>query len=175
MFAPAISPRSMSFIDATPSSSSRQPSMKALSAKRSSSSAARGSAAVLIEPPAGLDAELSGVDQLTHPAMDVEAVAVALVQVLGHVHDRVDPEQICDEERPEPSGLGIGDQRVELLDVDPALLLEAPHLRDGRVENAVDDEARNLGATDRHLADRLGESARCLGGLLRGVLALDDF
>src|ERR1700749_309816 len=102
MFAPAISPRSMSFIDATPSSSSRQPSMNAFSAKRSSSSAVRGSAAVLIEPPPGLDAEVARVDQLTHSAVDIEAVPVALVEVLGHVHDRVDPQQIGDEERPKP-------------------------------------------------------------------------
>ena len=49
---------------------------------------------MLIEPPAGLDAEVTGVDQLTHPAVDVEAVAVALVEVLGDVHDRVDPEKM---------------------------------------------------------------------------------
>src|SRR6476646_2699908 len=145
MFAPAISPRSMSFIDATPSSSSRQPSMNAFSAKRSSSSAARGSAAVLIEPPAGLDAELARVDQLTHPAVHVEAVAVALVEVLRRVHDRVAPQQLGGEERRQASGFRIGGQGVELLDVDRALLLKAPHLGDGRVEDAVDDEAGHLG------------------------------
>src|SRR5690349_542093 len=174
MFAPAISPRSMSFIDATPSSSSRQLSMNALSVKRSSSSAARGSAVVLIEPLAGLGSQFAGVDQRTHPAVDVEAVAVAFLEVLGHVHDRVDSKQIGNEERSEPAGLRIGDQGIELLDVDPALLLEAPHLRDGGVEDAVDDESGHLGATDRHLADGLGERARRLGRLLGGVLALDD-
>src|SRR5690348_8314048 len=170
MFAPATSPRSMSFIDATPSSSSRQPSMNALSAKRSSSSAARGSVTVLIEPPAGLDAEPAGVDELTHPAVHVEAVAIALIEVLGHVHDRVDSKQIGDEKRTEPARLWICDERVELLDVDPGLLLEAPHLRDGRVEDAVDDKAGHLGAADRHLADRLRERSGRLGRLLGRVL-----
>ena len=58
--APAIIPRSMSFIEAMPSSSTRQLSTSALSVKRSTSAAVSMSAAVLIEPPSGLGAEVAG-------------------------------------------------------------------------------------------------------------------
>ncbi len=57
--APAIIPRSMSFIDATPSSSTRQASTSALSVKRSIRAAVSSSASVLIEALPGLRPELA--------------------------------------------------------------------------------------------------------------------
>src|SRR5437764_1354533 len=97
--APAIIPRSMSFIDAMPSSSSRQLSTSAFSVNRSTSAAASMSAAVLIKPLSRLGSELPSRDPLLHPLVDVEPVAVGLLQVLGNVQHRVEPQQVGQEER----------------------------------------------------------------------------
>ncbi len=131
------------------------------------------SAPVLIETLSGLGAEIAGCHEIPHPLMDIEAIAVALVEVLGHVQDRVETEEVGQEERPHRRGLGLGDQPVDLLDVDPLLLLRAPQLGHTRVEDPVDDEPRTLGAADRHLPDPLGEAGGGLSCLGRRVVALD--
>src|SRR5579859_8108570 len=92
--APAIIPRSISRIDATPSSSTRQLSTSALSVKRSTSAPASMSAVVLIEPSASFGTEVAGRDQLLHPCMDVEALTVGRRQVRRDVQHRVEPEQV---------------------------------------------------------------------------------
>ena len=131
--------------------------------------------AVLVEAlAAGLGAELALVDELLHPAVDVEAVAVGLVQVLGDVEDGVEAEEVGEHERAHRRVLLLGDLGVDLLDRESLLLLGAPELADGRVEDPVDDEARDLAAGDRLLADRLREVVRRLHRLPRGLVAGDD-
>src|ERR1700722_8499514 len=144
--APAIIPRSMSFIDAIPSSSTRQLSTSAFSVKRSTSAAASMSVPVLIEALSSLGAEVAGGDQLLHLLVDEEPIAVRLPEVLGDVQHGVESEQIGEEERAHRCGLRLGHDLVDLLDVDPRLLLELPQLGDARVEDPVDHEARGLAA-----------------------------
>src|SRR3954469_10076302 len=167
MPAPAIMPMSMSLMPATPSSSTRQASTSAFSPNRSTSVPVADSVAVLIEALSGLLAEVARLDQLLHLRRHVEAVAQRLVEVLGHVQDRVEPEQVGEEERAHRRSLRVGDELVYLVDSDVLLVADLPDLRDRRVEDAVDDEARRLGAADRLLADRLREVEGGLHGLLR--------
>ena len=56
----------------------------------------------------------------------------------------------------------------------PPLLLLAPDLAGGGVEDAVDDEARDLLAGDALLLNRLRKVEGGGDGLARGVLAADD-
>src|SRR5438874_11760767 len=110
--APAIIPRSMSFIDATPSSSTRQLSTSAFSVKRSTSASVETSVSVLIEALAGLGPEIAGGDELLHPLVDVEALAVAVLEVLGDVQHGVEAEQVGEQERPHRRGLRVGHELV---------------------------------------------------------------
>src|SRR5437763_3085185 len=100
MPAPIIIPISMSLAEASSSSRTRQDSTSALSVKRSTSVSVASLAAVLIEPLPGLLTEVPGVHELLHPLGDVEAVAVALVQVLGNVQHGVQAEQVAQAEGP---------------------------------------------------------------------------
>ena len=107
---------------------------------------------------AGLGAELAVGDELLHALGDVEAfLAVGLDEVLGDVQDGVEAEQVDEVVGPHGNDAGGAHALVDLLDREALLLLLAPDLRDAGVEDAVDDEAGNLGAGDRLLADRLGE------------------
>ena len=69
--------------------------LEAVDDRQSQRVAASISASVRVVALAGLLAELAGLDQLLHLRVDVEAVAVAVVQVLGDVQDRVEPEQVA--------------------------------------------------------------------------------
>src|SRR4051794_39837225 len=164
---PIISPRSMSRTPAMPSSSTRQASTSALSWKRSAirSSICAAVSGVLIEPLPGLRAELAALELLLHAAMHVEAVAVGLAHVARDLHDRVQAGHVGHPEGPHRHLRLLGDELVELLDVDPCLVLVAPDLAGGGHEDAVDHEAGALVAADGDLADRLGE----VGGRLRGL------
>ena len=62
--------------------------------------------------------------------------------MLGDVQHRVEAEQVDEEERAHRRDVGGGDRLVDLLDREALLLLGAPDLADGRVEDPVDDEAR---------------------------------
>jgi hypothetical protein len=73
------------------------------------------------------------------------------------VQDRVEAEQVDEEERAHRRDLGALDGLVDLLDRQAALLLGAPDLGRRRVEDPVDDEPRDLVTGDRLLLDRLGE------------------
>src|SRR3954452_3484085 len=128
MPAPAIMPMSMSLMPATPSSSTRQDSTSAFRPKRSTSVAVADSVAVLIETLSGLLAEVARLDQLLHLRRDVEPVAERLVQVLGHVQDRVEAQQVAQEERPHRRGLRVGHGLVDLLDGDVLLVADLPDL-----------------------------------------------
>src|SRR4051794_35002244 len=109
---PVIIARSMSRIVATPSSRTRHDSTKALSVKRSTSAAVSMSAAVVIEPLPGLGAEVAIADELLHALVDVEAVAVGLLEVLGHLEHGVQAQLVGEEERPHGERLGVGDGLV---------------------------------------------------------------
>ena len=122
---------------------------------------------------AALGAELAVGDQLLQALVDVEALAVGLVEVLGDVQDGVEAEQVGEEERAHRRHLGAGDRLVDRLQREAVLLLGAPDLADRRHQDPVDDEAGDLTADDRLLLDRLGEVVGGGGGLLRGVLADD--
>src|SRR3979409_1733568 len=106
--APAIMPRSMSFIDATPSSSTRQLSTRAFSVKRSTSAAVSMSAPVLIEALSGLGREVAFRGQFLHLLVHEEPIAIGVTQVLGHVHHRVEAEQVGEEEGSHRRRLGTG-------------------------------------------------------------------
>ncbi len=79
-----------------------------------------------------LGAELALGDELLHALVDVEALAVGLLEVLGDVQDRVEAEHVGEEERAHRRRLGGRDALVDRLDREPALLLLAPDLADGR-------------------------------------------
>src|SRR5437763_5721479 len=115
MPAPAIIPMSMSLMPATPSSSTRQASTSAFSPKRSTSVPVADSVALLIEALSCLLAEFARLDQLLHLRRHVEAVAVRLAQVDGHVQDGVEPEQVGQEERAHRRRLRVGHDLVDLL------------------------------------------------------------
>src|SRR5436305_4367151 len=153
MPAPAIIPMSMSLMPATPSSSTRQASTSAFRPKRSTSVPVADSVAVLIEALSGLLAEVARPDQLLHLRRHVEALAHRLAQVDCHVQNRVEAEQVGEEERPHRRRLRVGDDLVDLLDRHVLFVANLPDLRHRGVEDAVDDEARGLGAADRLLAD----------------------
>ena len=93
--------------------------------------------------------------------------------MLGDVQDRVEAEQVGEEEGAHRRHLGGGDRLVDRLQREALLLLGAPDLADRRHQDAVDDEAGHLAADDRLLLDRLGEVVGGGGGLRRGVLADD--
>src|SRR4051812_6288168 len=172
---PSIIPMSMSRTPATPSSSTMQASAKAFWPTRSAScGSTTASAPVCIEPLPALAPEVAAVDELLHQAVDMEAVAVGVPQVPGDLQRRVEPGHVRQPERPHRRQPRLGDGGVDRLDVGPRLVLVAPDLRGERAEDAVDDEAGALGAADGDLADRLGEGRGRLGGLRRGVVALDD-
>src|SRR3954466_10122750 len=156
---PIIIPISMSLAEATPSSSTRQDSTRVFRPIRSTSVSvtSAGSVPVLIEPLPGLLAELSGLDELLHLRRHVEALAIALLEVLGDVQHRVEPEQVGQEERAHRDGARVLDHLVDLLDVEALLLGHAPDLRPSGVQDAVHHEPGNLAAANRGLADRLGE------------------
>src|ERR1700759_5650999 len=96
--APAIIPRSISRSEAIPSSRTRQLSTSAFSVKRSTRPWVSISGAVLIEPLPGLGAQVTRGHELLHLRVDVEAIAVGVSQVLGHVQNRVETEEIGEEE-----------------------------------------------------------------------------
>ena len=62
------------------------------------------SVAVLIEALSGLLAEVPRLHQLLHLRRHEEALAVRALQVLGHVQDGVEPEQVGEEERAHRDG-----------------------------------------------------------------------
>src|SRR3954454_9305872 len=131
MPAPAIMPMSMSLMPATPSSSTRQASTSAFRPKRSTSVPVADSVAVLIEALSGLLAEVARPDQLLHLRRHVEAVAERLVQVLGHVQDGIQAEQVGEEERAHRRRLGVGDDLVDVLDRDVLFVADLPYLGNG--------------------------------------------
>ena len=90
------------------------------------------------------------------------------------MQDGVEPEQVDQEVRADRDHARGADAGVDLLDRELLLLLLAPDLGDPRVEDPVDDEAGDLGAGDRLLADRLREGDGRGDGLGRGLLALHD-
>src|SRR3982750_816352 len=153
MPAPAIMPMSMSLIPAMPSSSTRQDSTSAFRPKRSTSVPVADSVAVLIEALSGLLTEVARLDQLLHLRRHVEAVAQRLLEVLGHVQDGVEAEQLAEEERAHRRRLRVGYVLVDLLDCDVLLVAHLPDLRHRGVEDAIHDKPRRLGAADRLLAD----------------------
>ncbi len=125
--------------------------------------------AVLVEAgTARFGSQLAFLDELLHTLMDVEGIAIALVQVLSDVVDGVEPEQVHQEERTHRRDVLGADLFIDLLDREPLLFLGAPDLADRGVEDAVDDEARDLLAHDRLLADRLREVDSGLDRLLVG-------
>src|SRR4051794_39794353 len=130
---PIISPRSMSRTPAMPSSSTRQASTSALSWKRSAirSSICSVVSGVLIEALPGLGAELAGLQLGLHALVDVEPVAVRLAHVARDLHDGVQARHVGDPERAHRHLGLLGDELVELLDVDPGLVLVAPDLAGG--------------------------------------------
>src|SRR4051794_25439190 len=126
--APIIIPRSMSRTPAMPSSSTRQDSTNALSWKRSASASSTAGAAsvvsgVLIEALSALLAEIARLDELLHAAMDVEAVAVGVLHVLGDLERRVEPAHVREVERSHGDELGLRERLVDVLDVGAALVL----------------------------------------------------
>src|SRR5581483_4690294 len=73
--------------------------------------------AVLVEAvAAALRAQLALLDQALHAAVDVEALAVGLAQVLGDVEDRVEPQQVAEHERSHRRQVLRRDALVDLLD-----------------------------------------------------------
>src|SRR4051794_39960431 len=129
MPAPSIRPMSMSRTPATPSSSTRQASTNAFSWNRStirSSTAVR--SGVLIEALPGLGAQRALLDQILHPAVDVEAVPVGLAQVVGHLHRRVQAGHVRHPERAHRHLRALAHELVDLLDGGAGLVLVAPHL-----------------------------------------------
>ena len=124
---------------------------------------------------AALGAEAPVGDEPLHPAGHVEAfLAVGLEQVLGDVQDGVQPEQVDQPVGADREDPRAGEAVVDQLDRQALLLLLAPDLRATRVEDAVDDEAGDLLADDRLLADRLRERERRRDRFGGGVLAFDD-
>ena len=124
---------------------------------------------------AGLRAELALRDELLHALRDVEALGpVGLGEVLGDVQHRVEAEQVHEVVRADRHDVGRADALVDRLDREALLLLRPPDLADAGVEDPVDDEARDLEAGDRLLADRLRERHGRLQRLGRGLVALDD-
>jgi hypothetical protein len=123
----------------------------------------------------GLGPELAVGDELLHAAGNVKAfLPVGVHEVLGDVKDRVEPEEVAEQVGADGHDSGGGDALVDLLDREALLLLLAPNLGDAGVEDAVYDEAGDLGAGDRLLADRLREGDGGRERLGRGLLALDD-
>ena len=132
--------------------------------------------AVLVEAvAAGLGAELALVDQLLHPLVDVEAVPVGLPQVLGHVDDRVEAEEVAEDERAHRRRVGPPATPSSIF------LIESPCSSCSR-QTSPTAELR------MRLTTNPGTSAQVIGclrivcaklmaassGLLGGVLALDD-
>src|SRR4051794_18464586 len=117
---PIIIPRSMSRTPAMPSSSTRQDSTNALSWKRSASfsSTADAVSGVLIEALSALLAQVARLDELLHALVDVEAVAVGVDHVLGHLQRGVQPAHVGEVERPHRHELGVGQRLVDVLHVD---------------------------------------------------------
>src|SRR5689334_14192983 len=173
--APIIMPMSMSLIAATPSSTRRHASTSDLSWNRSTTvSRTSVSAAVLIETLSGLLPVVAVVDQVLHPRMDAEAVAVRVDHVLCDVDRGVQARHVSQEERPQRERLRLLDLLVDLLRGLAGLLLRAPDLGGARHEDPVHDEPRDLAAAHRRLADRLREVRRCLKRVLGGGLAFDN-
>src|SRR3954469_7690288 len=127
--APIIIPISMSLAEATPSSRTRQDSTSALRPKRSTSvSVAVPLAAVLMEPLPGLLAQVARLDELLHLRHHVEAIAVGVAQVLGHVQDRVEPEEVRQEVRSHRRDLGLLQALVDFLVVELLVVDRPPDL-----------------------------------------------
>src|SRR5205085_10411344 len=123
----------------------------------------------------GLRPEFAVGDELLHALGYVEAfLAVGVDEVLGDVEDGVEPEKVAEVVGADGHCAGAGDALVDALDREPLVLLLAPHLGDAGVEDAVDDEAGDLGAGDGLLADRLREGYGGGERLGRGFLALDE-
>ena len=93
--------------------------------------------------------------------------------MLGDVKHGVEPEQVGEEEGAHRGDLGGRDRLVDRLQGQALLFLGAPDLADRRHQDPVDDEAGDLAADDRLLADRLREVVGGGGGLLRGVVSDD--
>src|SRR3954471_9279927 len=142
MPAPIIIPTSMSLAEATPSSRTRQDSTRVLRPMRSTivPSAPPWALAVLIEPLPCLLAEVPRLHQLLHRLRDVEALAVRVVQVLRHVEDRVEREQVGQVVRPHRPGARLLDRLVHILDLQLLVLGHAPDLGHRRREDPVDHE-----------------------------------
>src|SRR4051794_12711182 len=139
---PIISPRSMSRTPAMPSSRTRQASTSALSWKRSAirsfiCPARPAVSGVLIEALPGLGAEVAGLQLGLHALVHVEPVAVRLAHVARDLHDGVQARHVGDPERAHRHLGLLGDELVELLDVDPRLVLVAPDLAGGGDQDAV--------------------------------------
>src|SRR3954468_10447107 len=124
MPAPSIRPMSMSRTPATPSSSTRQASTNAFSWKRSasrSSTAVR--SGVLIEALPALGAEGALVDELLHALVDVEAVAVGVVQVARHLQRGVQAAHVGHPERAHRHLRPLAQELVDVLDGGAGLVL----------------------------------------------------
>ena len=151
--APAASATSISRAPATPSSSTRQASTSALQREAldelgrvgSTSAPRRAGLAALVEAAAaGLGAELAAGDQLAQPVVDVEALAVGLVQVLGDRQRRCRGRSwSASANGPHRRDPGGGDRAVERRRpqsrAPPATRHSSPS---ADAEHAVDDEAR---------------------------------
>src|SRR5918992_1694070 len=124
MPAPIIIPISMSLAEATPSSRTRQASTRVLRPIRWTRASVV-ALAVLIEAPPGLLAEVSRLHQLLHPIHHVEALAVRLAQVLGHVERGVEAGPVGEEERAHRDRAGVLEDLVDLQRVEPLLLDDA--------------------------------------------------
>src|SRR5262249_22055922 len=151
---PSIMPMSMSRTPATPSSSTRHASTNAFSVKRSAIAGSTCTpSGVVIEALPALGAEVALLDQLLHRAMEVEAIAVGVVQVARDLDRRVQAGHVGDAERAHRHLRLLLHDAVDVLEGGARLVLVAPDLARRRDEDAVDDEARALRRAHRHLAD----------------------
>ena len=131
--------------------------------------------AVLVEAvAAGLGAELAVGDELLHPLVDVEAVAVGLVQVLGDVQHGVEAEQVDEEERAHRRDVAAATASSIFLIDRPCSSCARQISPTAELRIRLTTKPGHLGAGDRLLLDRLGEVERGLRRLGGGVVALDD-
>src|SRR4051794_10498003 len=138
---PSVIARSTSRTPAISSSTSMQASANAFRTTRSASAGSTAvSLPVLIEPLPALAAEVAAGDEPLHPPVDVEALAVGVAQVAGHLERRVEPGLVRQPERAHRGEVLLGDERVDRLRCDTGLVLVAPDLAGQRRQDPVDDE-----------------------------------